>query len=116
MTNRHTQTTAHNPNRGELMTMYVEVTTELDMDELYPEDRDALGYTYIRVPSDLPPHSAAAATLGAFHATVGIKRTWDFDFKVFDDDGEEVEPTYEFDICKLAEAVGAYVLMKYPPL
>jgi hypothetical protein len=89
------------------MSMYVHVTPEGCIEDIYEEDRDALGTYEVIVPRSLSPSLAAAAALGAYHSEVPIKYLWGFDFVVLDENGREVTPDYDVDCYDIAEEYNA---------
>lgn len=107
MTNKIAITAKQSQNAVEFMPMYITVKTAETLEDLYHEDRDALGTFKVEVPRHLSPAVAAAAALGAFHSTVPIKRLWNFEITVSDERSFEVQPDYEEDVYELAEQHGA---------
>lgn len=92
------------------MSMYVEVTTWAAPDELYEDDKGALGTFEVRVPRHLSPAIAAAAALGAFHSIIPIKYLCSFDFDVYDEDDCLVKPAHGANCYDLAEEHQAYLV------
>lgn len=76
----------------------------LSSEDVYPEDHRAEGQFNFRVPAHLPDGEAAACALGIYHSLVPVKRLWNFEFKVVDDQGEEFEHDPGADFYELADA------------
>ena len=87
----------------EYKTLYIDVTTNVDVDDLYEEDIEAIGIFEARVPAHLEASIAASAALGAYHSNIPIKHLDCFEFSVYDEDGTELTPDYDADWYELAD-------------
>jgi hypothetical protein len=92
------------------MLVYVLVTTRKNFRCLHGGDRDALGSFNTFVPKYLPPDIAAAAALGAFHGNVPIKKLDCFEFRVYDEFGDEMHPAEGLNWYDMAEKHKAFLL------
>jgi hypothetical protein len=93
----------------EYKTLYIEVTHECNIDDIFEEDQEALGNFEARVPAHLEDSIAAGAALGAYHSTIPIKYLWGFEFAVRKAGCSRITPDYEADWYLLAEIHGAYI-------
>ncbi len=76
----------------------------LSSEDVYPEDHRAEGEFSFEVPAHLVDGEAAACALGIYHSLVPVKRLWNFEFKVVDDEGEELEHDPVVDVYELADS------------
>lgn len=95
---------------AKFMSMYVHVTTNEDIEDLYEDDQYALGTYEVIVPRSLSPSLAAAAAMGAYHDEIPIKYLTCFDFLVWDEYGREVTPDYDVDWYEIAEECKAELI------
>ena len=107
---KQTNTKTASAETQEYELFYVVITTEEDLCDLYPEDRDAAGSYKVHVPRGLEPSVAAVAALGAVHSVVPIKYMSCFESSVFDEEGHEITPDYDLDWYDTAEEHSAYVV------
>ena len=99
------------PNPSPLRILTVQADRLCDDEDLYYEDRNVPEFTDVEVPAYLDDGTAAAAALGAFHSSIPIKRTWDFDFSVTDAlTFKEIIPNYELSVCETAAQFNARIL------
>lgn len=99
------------PNSPSVRILTILAERQCDEEDLYPEDRDVPEFTVVQVPAHLDDKTAAAAALGAFHSSVPVKRTWDFDFSVIDAmTFKELAPDYELSLFETAQRFSAKVL------
>jgi hypothetical protein len=73
------------------------------LENLYYSDRSVAGSYTFEVPRHLVDEEAAACAMGFFHTTVPVKYLADFEFKVVDQNGNELEPDYDLDWYKFSE-------------
>jgi hypothetical protein len=91
----------------EYKTLYIEVTHECNIDDIFEEDQEALGSFEARVPAHLEGSIAAGAALGAYHNTIPIKYLCGFEYTVTDENGYKLTIDYDADWYLLAEMHGA---------
>ena len=113
--NKDVSTLPPSESHADLMSMCVVVTTWEDFEDLYEEDRGALGCFEVRVPCHLSPQIAAGAAMGAFHSTIPIKYLDCFEYKVYGEDGCIVEPCYDADWYSLAAEHHAFLVDWHHP-
>lgn len=96
--------------RTEYTSLFIEVSTRERLENIFEEDRDALGHFEVAVPSHLPSNIAAATAMGAYHNTVPIKYLGCFEYTIRDGRGREVAPDYDADWYELAEEHKAFLV------
>jgi hypothetical protein len=73
------------------------------LENLSYADVGVAGSYRFEVPQHLTDEEAAACALGFFQATVPVKCVADFELKVFDSHGKELEPDYDIDWYEFSE-------------
>ncbi len=88
--------------------MYIEVDLcfGVDFEDVFVEDRGALGAYKVLVPAHMDDKTAAACAMGCYHSTVPIKYLGLFEYVVCNEEGIEVELDDDLDWYELAEQCG----------